>query len=66
MAGRKAGQLLAMAGLSDAIDACVALLAETGDHVLTSDPDDLRTICEAAGNRVRTLPGLDVRKNLFC
>jgi hypothetical protein len=40
------------AGLSDAIDASVALLAETGDRVLTSDPGDLRMLCEAAGNRV--------------
>ena len=50
--GRKAGELLEAAGLSDAIDASVALLAETGDRVLTSDPGDLRTLCEAAGNRV--------------
>ena len=50
--GRKAGELLGTAGLSDAIDASVALLAETGDRVLTSDPDDLRTLCEAAGKRV--------------
>jgi hypothetical protein len=50
--GRKAGELLEAAGLSDAIDASVALLAGTGDRVLTSDPGDLRTLCEAAGNRV--------------
>jgi hypothetical protein len=50
--GRKAGELLEAAGLSDAIDATVALLAETGDRVLTSDPGDLRTLCEAAGHRV--------------
>lgn len=50
--GRRAGELLEAAGLSDAIDASVALLAETGDRVLTSDPGDLRALCEAAGNRV--------------
>lgn len=50
--GRKAGELLEAAGLSDAIDATVALLAETGDRVLTSDPGDLRTLREAAGHRV--------------
>lgn len=50
--GRRAGELLEAAGLSDAIDASVALLAESGDRVLTSDPVDLRTLCEAAGNRV--------------
>ena len=52
MTGGKAGELLGTPGLSDAIDATVALLAETGDRVLTSDPGDLRTLCEAAGNRV--------------
>ncbi len=50
--GRKAGELLEAAGLCDAIDASVALLAESGDRVLTSDPGDLRTLCEAAGHRV--------------
>ena len=50
--GRRAGELLEAAGLSDAIDASVARLAETGDRVPTSDPGDLRTLCEAAGNRV--------------
>jgi hypothetical protein len=53
--GRKAGELLEAAGLSEAIDANVALLAATGDRVLTSDPGDLRTLCEAAGNRVRVV-----------
>ena len=53
--GRKAGELLAAAGLSDAIDATVALLAESGDRILTSDPGDLHTLCEAAGNRVLVL-----------
>jgi DNA-binding transcriptional MocR family regulator len=53
--GRKAGELLAVAGLSDAIDATVALLAESGDRILTSDPGDLRTLCEAAGNTVRVV-----------
>jgi hypothetical protein len=42
---------LATAGLSDPIDASVALLAQPGDHIFTSDPDDLRRLCEAAGNR---------------
>jgi hypothetical protein len=44
--------LLEAAGLSDAIDASVALLGETGDRVLSSDPSALRTLREAAGNRV--------------
>ena len=36
--------------MTDAIDATVALLADPGDRILTSDPDDLRRLCEAAGN----------------
>ena len=51
--GRKAGELLAAAGLTDAIDATVALLADPGDRILTSDPDALRRLCEAQG----TTPG---------
>ena len=47
---RKAGELLAAAGLTDAIDPTVALLADPGDRILTSDPDDLQRLCEAAGN----------------
>lgn len=49
--GRAAGLLLAAAGLEDAIDATVALLAEDGDTVLTSDPADLRRLLAAAGIR---------------
>jgi hypothetical protein len=29
----------------------VALLAAPGDRVLTSDPGDLRALCDAAGNK---------------
>jgi hypothetical protein len=52
MTGGKPENFLAAAGLSDAVDAAVALLAESGDRILTSDPSDLRTLCEAAGSRV--------------
>jgi len=48
--GRRAGELLGAAGLADAVDASVALLAGPGDTILTSDPADLRRLCEAAGN----------------
>jgi len=47
--GRQAGELLAAAGSSDAIDATVALLARPGDLLYTSDPGDLRKLCGAAG-----------------
>jgi hypothetical protein len=35
--------------MKDAIDASVALLAGPGDRVLTSDAQDLRALCDAAG-----------------
>jgi hypothetical protein len=49
--GREAGMLLADARTADAIDATVILLAAPGDRILTSDPDDLARLVEAAGNR---------------
>ena len=48
---QRAGELLGRARLQDAIDASVALLAGPGDRVLTSDPGDLRRLCDAVGNR---------------
>jgi hypothetical protein len=42
--GRKSGQLLGVAGLSDVIDAAVILLAQDGDDVVTSDHDDLEQL----------------------
>ena len=36
--GRQAGVLLGQADTANAIDACVVLLAEPGDRILTSDP----------------------------
>lgn len=49
--GRQAGVLLGQAGTADPIDACVVLLAEPGDRILTSDPDDLTRLAAAAANR---------------
>jgi len=36
--------------LKDAIEASVALLAGPGDRILTSDRDDLRQLCDVAGD----------------
>ena len=47
--GRRAGVLLARTRGRDVIDAAVALLAGDDDEVFTSDPEDLRVLCEAAG-----------------
>jgi hypothetical protein len=49
--GRRAGVLLGQAGLADPVDACVVLLAEPGDRILTSDPEDLTRLAAAAANR---------------
>ena len=49
---RDAGVLLGRAGTSDPVDASLVLLAEAGDRILTSDPDDLRHLADAAGLRV--------------
>ena len=46
--GRDAGVLLAVSGSADPIDATVALLAQAGDRVLTSDPADLTLLLQAA------------------
>jgi hypothetical protein len=54
--GRRAGILLARADRLDAIDATVICLAADGDDILTSDPDDLRTLAEVAGIHVELIP----------
>jgi hypothetical protein len=50
--GRAAGRLLARVGQADVVDAAVVLLAEDGDEIITSDPDDLRELAEASGIHV--------------
>jgi hypothetical protein len=47
--GRRAGELLASSRTRDVIDAAIVVLAEDGDHVLTSDPADLAVLAEAHG-----------------
>jgi hypothetical protein len=50
--GRRAGMLLKQTRTTDVIDAAVVLLAEDGDIILTSDPDDLEPLARAAGVHV--------------
>jgi hypothetical protein len=50
--GRAAGRLLAEARRSDVIDAAVVLLASDEDVIVTSDPDDLAPLAEAAGREI--------------
>jgi hypothetical protein len=49
--GREAGALLGRTGTSDPVDATVVLLADPGDRILISDPDDLSKLAEAADCR---------------
>ena len=54
-AARECGLLLARAHTSDIADAAIALLAEDGDTVVTSDPDDIARLLETAGTHARVL-----------
>jgi hypothetical protein len=46
---RAAGELLAETGTADVVDALLAVVAAPGDALLTSDPDDLRTLVTQRG-----------------
>lgn len=50
--GRRAGALLGRARTSDAIDAAVAVLANTDDVIVTSDVDDLKHLTDTLGRYV--------------
>ena len=54
--GRRAGVLLARSELSDAIDAALVALADHGDQIITSDPDDLAVLVAASNRRVDVTP----------
>lgn len=48
---RACGALLARSGTTDIADAAVSLLARDGDTLLTSDPEDIKRLLDAAGTR---------------
>jgi hypothetical protein len=54
--GRASGELLAASRSADVIDAAIVVLGEDGDHILTSDLDDLEPLAEAAGRHVELVP----------
>ena len=54
--GRSAGELLAASGHSDVVDAALVLLADSGDQILTSDPDDIEPLARAARRDVEIIP----------
>jgi hypothetical protein len=45
--GKRLGLLLGVTNSCDVVDAHVASLAQVGDQVLTSDPDDLKRLLDA-------------------
>jgi len=53
--GREAGVLIGQARTHDPIDATVVLVAEHGDRIITSDPDDIKHLATAAGKRVAVI-----------
>ncbi len=54
---RRCGLLLALSGTNDIADAALALLAQTGDTVITSDPEDIKRLLDVTGTEalVRTI-----------
>jgi len=50
---RRCGLLLALSSTSDITDAALALLAQNGDTVLTSDPDDIERLLDVTGTEAR-------------
>jgi hypothetical protein len=54
-AGKLSGQLLGQARMSDVVDAHLAMLASDGDELITSDPDDLRSLLELCKVRVKVI-----------
>jgi len=53
--GRRAGELVGVAGTSDPIDATVVAVASPGDRVLTSDARDIDRLADAAGVPLRVV-----------
>ena len=53
--GRAAGELLAATKRRDVIDAALVLLASDGDHIVTSDPDDIEPLARASGRHVEVI-----------
>lgn len=50
--GKQAGVLSGRAGRGDAVDATVVAVANKGDRIITSDPDDIRALVDASGRAV--------------
>jgi hypothetical protein len=53
--GRATGELLARSGTGDVIDAALVLLADDGDDIATSDPEDIEPLAALAGRHIELL-----------
>jgi hypothetical protein len=53
--GRAAGELLGAARGRDVIDAALVLIARDGDHIVTSDPDDIGPLARASNRHVEII-----------
>lgn len=54
--GQDAGVLVGRAGRGDAVDATVVAIANHGDRIVTSDPDDIRALVSVAGRAILVVP----------
>ena len=54
--GQRAGILLGRSRMADVLDAALVLLAQDGDFLLTSDPNDIAPLAEAAGLQIDIVP----------
>lgn len=54
--GRACGELIGRAGTADPIDAAVVLIADSGDRIMTSDPDDLARLVSETELEVVLVP----------
>jgi hypothetical protein len=54
--GRAAGELLALSGQRDVIDAALVLLTSDGDHIVSSDLDDIEPLAAASGRHIELVP----------
>lgn len=53
--GRAAGELLGRVGGADVIDAALVLLADDGDDIVTSDPEDIGPLAARLARHVELL-----------
>jgi hypothetical protein len=54
--GQEAGVLCGRANAGDAVDATVVAIADAGDRILTSDPNDIRALAAASGRPILVVP----------